>query len=218
MDRIINKNQAELCGVISKAAEFSHESYGEKFYRIIVSVPRKSGYEDEIPVLVSDHLCKPNLLREGQCLSIKGQFRSFDKHDEDKNRLILSVFALVIDLLGEIKLLGEDISYKNKIELTGFICKEPTYRATPYEREISDVLLAVNRSYGKSDFIPCICWERNALFASDLAVGTQVELTGRIQSRKFEKRISDDEYEERIAYEVSVSTICVIGGEEDDCV
>ena len=150
--------------------------------------------------------------------TIKGQFRSFDKHDEDKNRLILSVFALAIDLLGEIDVLGEDISYKNKIELTGFICKEPTYRATPYEREISDVLLAVNRSYGKSDFIPCICWERNALFASDLAVGTQVELTGRIQSRKFEKRISDDEYEERIAYEVSASTICVIGGEEDDCI
>lgn len=207
MDRIINKNQAELCGVISKAAEFSHESYGEKFYRIIVSVPRKSGYEDEIPVLVSDHLCKPNLLREGQCLSIKGQFRSFDKHDEDKNRLILSVFALVIDLLGEIELLGEDISYKNKIELTGFICKEPTYRATPYEREISDVLLAVNRSYGKSDFIPCICWERNALFASGLDVGAHIKLSGRIQSREYTKKISETESETRVAYEVSVSKI-----------
>ena len=201
MDRIINKNQAELCGVISKAAEFSHESYGEKFYRIIVSVPRTSGYEDEIPVLVSDHLCKPNTLLEGQFISISGQFRSSNNSDGQKQHLILFVFALDIDFV------SENVCYTNSIELEGFICKKPHYRLTPFEREITDVLLAVNRSYGKSSFIPCICWGRNARYAYDLEVGSHVRICGRIQSREYQKCISDTETETRVAHEVSVSKI-----------
>lgn len=201
MDKLINCNQVDLMGFISKSAEFSHESYGEKFYRIVVNVPRTSGYEDKIPVLVSDHLCKPNTLLEGKHISISGQFRSSNNSDGQKQHLILFVFALDIDFV------SENVCHTNSIELEGFICKKPHYRLTPFEREITDVLLAVNRSYGKSSFIPCICWGRNALFASDLDVGAHIKLSGRIQSREYTKKISETESETRVAYEVSVSKI-----------
>ena len=136
----------------------------------------------------------------------RSQFRSYNKHEECKNRLVLSVFVREIEFVEDSEEVEEDIK-SNQIYLDGYICKEPIYRKTPLGREIADLLVAVNRSYGKSDYIPCICWGRNARFASGFEVGGHVQVWGRIQSREYVKKINEDEIEKRIAYEVSVSKI-----------
>jgi hypothetical protein len=168
-----------------------------------VSVSRLSNFVDYIPVMVSERLIDVTKDYEGQFVYITGQFRSFNRHEERKNRLVLSVFAREVELMDGIT--DEDAC--NHIFLDGYICKESIYRKTPLGREIADLLVAVNRSYGKSDYIPCICWGRNARFASGFTVGTHVQIWGRIQSREYVKKISETEVEQRTAYEVSVSKI-----------
>lgn len=206
MNREIDNNLVELVGEISKEAEYSHEIYGEKFYIISMKVQRTSGIEDEIPVMVSGRMCNPKEFYIGQRLKVSGQFRSYNRHEETTNRLIMYVFVQEMEFLDEMK---DDLQV-NDIYLDGYICKEPTYRKTPLGREISDLLVAVNRSYGKSDYIPCICWGRNARYASGFEIGSHVQIEGRIQSRTYLKSISDTEQEERIAYEVSVGKINVV--------
>lgn len=202
-DKVFENNQVIIAGEIVSGFTYSHEVYGEGFYMVEVAVNRLSNYADYIPVMVSERLMDVTENYEGQYISVVGQFRSYNRHEEKKNRLVLSVFAREIEFTGEP---GEDVK-SNQIFLDGYICKEPIYRKTPLGREIADLLIAVNRSYGKSDYIPSICWGRNARYAAGFAVGEHVQIWGRIQSREYVKKLNEFETEKRIAYEVSVSKI-----------
>lgn len=202
-DKIIENNQVSIMGQIVSQFTFSHQVFGEGFYLVDIMVKRLSDSEDIIPVMVSERLIDVTQDYEGEYLMVSGQFRSYNRHEEKKNRLVLSVFAREISFVEE-----EDNSVKsNQIYLDGYICKPPVYRKTPLGREIADLLIAVNRPYGKSDYIPCICWGRNARYASAFVVGGHVLIWGRIQSREYMKRVSDTEMEKRVAYEVSVSKL-----------
>jgi primosomal replication protein N len=205
-DKMFENNQVTIMGEIASEFMYSHEVYGEGFYMVEVSVRRLSDFVDYIPVMVSERLVDVRENYEGEHVEITGQFRSFNRHEEHKNRLVLSVFAREFELLDE----WDDEGVTNRIFLDGFICKDSVYRKTPLGREIADLLVAVNRSYGKSDYIPCICWGRNARFASGFEVGSHVQIWGRIQSREYMKKISETESEQHVAYEVSVSKLeCV---------
>lgn len=202
-DKIIENNQVTIIGEVASQFEFSHEVFGEGFYMVEILVMRLSNSQDVIPVMISERLIDVTQDYRGEYVEVYGQFRSYNRHDEQKNRLILSVFAREIAFVDE----EPDGSQTNMIYLDGYICKLPIYRKTPLGREIADLLLAVNRPYGKSDYIPCICWGRNARFASGFEVGEHVQVCGRIQSREYIKRITENETQKRIAYEVSVSKI-----------
>lgn len=190
-------------GEIVSDFQFSHEIFGEGFYMIDVKVPRLSESSDIIPLMVSERLIDVEEDYKGLNITVQGQFRSYNRHEERKNRLVLSVFAREIEFVDE----TPESTKTNQIYLDGYICKEPIYRKTPLGREIADLLLAVNRPYGKSDYIPCICWGRNARFASGFTVGTRCEIWGRIQSREYIKKISEEDAQKRVAYEVSVSKL-----------
>lgn len=207
MDKTIDNNQASLSGRIVSPFRFSHEVFGEGFYLFDLSVGRLSDSCDVIPVMASERLLNIHENQIGKFAEINGQFRSYNYHSENRNRLLLSVFAREITLSDD----ESDIAKPNSIFLDGYVCKKPVYRKTPLGREISDLLLAVNRPYGKSDYIPCICWGRNARFADSFSVGGHVQLWGRIQSREYQKKISETETEKRIAYEVSVSKLDYLG-------
>ena len=202
-DKVIENNQVVIMGEIVSDFVFSHEIFGEGFYIVDVNVPRLSDSSDIIPLMVSERLLNVEEDYKGMSIMVQGQFRSYNRHEERKNRLVLSVFAREVEFVDE----TPESSKTNQIYLDGYICKEPVYRKTPLGREIADLLLAVNRPYGKSDYIPCICWGRNARFASNFTVGTRCEIWGRIQSREYMKRLSEDDAEKRIAYEVSVSKL-----------
>ena len=189
---------------------FSHEIFGEGFYMVDVEVARLSESSDVIPVMVSERLLDVNADYKGRNLCVTGQFRSYNRHEEKKNKLVLSVFAREIEFMDTI----EESAKTNQIYLDGYICKEPVYRKTPLGREIADLLLAVNRPYGKSDYIPCICWGRNARYVSSFTVGSRCLVWGRIQSREYMKKISEELTEKRIAYEVSVSKLELADEEE----
>lgn len=176
-----------------------------------ISVDRLSDSTDLIPVMVSERLLDVNEDYKGLKISVIGQFRSYNRHEEKKNKLVLSVFAREIDFVDDI----EESAKTNQIFLDGYICKAPIYRKTPLGREIADLLLAVNRPYGKSDYIPCICWGRNARFASTFEVGSRCAIWGRIQSREYMKKISEDQLERRTAYEVSVSKLEIVEEEQE---
>ncbi len=202
-DKIIENNQVTIMGKVATEFSFSHEVFGEGFYMVEVEVKRLSNSEDRIPLMISERLIDVTQDYTGEYIMVHGQFRSYNRHEEQKNRLVLSVFVREISFMEE----EPDGTKTNSIWLNGYICKEPIYRKTPLGREIADLLLAVNRPYGKSDYIPCICWGRNARYASGFEVGEHVQLLGRIQSREYVKRISDTETEKRVAYEVSVSKL-----------
>lgn len=202
-DKVIENNQVMVKGTIVSEFTYSHEIFGEGFYLMDVEVERLSDTSDIIPVMVSERLLNVNKNYEGKCIVIAGQFRSYNRHEEKKNRLILSVFAREIEFVDEI----EEKHNTNQIYLDGYICKEPVYRKTPLGREIADILIAVNRPYGKSDYIPCICWGRNARYASNLFVGARCEIQGRIQSREYFKKIDAEQAVRRVAYEVSATKL-----------
>ena len=202
-EKTLNNNQVVVAGEIASEFTFSHEIFGEGFYMVDLMVSRLSDAYDVIPLMVSDRHFDVNESHIGEKVMARGQFRSYNKHEETKNRLILSVFVREIEQL-DYEDPDED-NRPNQIYLDGYICKAPVYRMTPLGREIADVLLAVNRAYGKSDYIPCICWGRNARFAGKLQVGEHVAIWGRIQSREYQKRIDNDQVVSRVAYEVSVS-------------
>ena len=202
-DKIIANNQVSIIGEIVSEFVFSHEVFGEGFYLVDVQVKRLSESSDRIPVMISERLIDVNQDYRGEFIRIVGQFRSYNRHEEKKNRLVLSVFAREVSFAEE----ETDKVKTNQIFLDGYICKPPVYRKTPLGREISDMLVAVNRPYGKSDYIPCICWGRNARFSSNFEVGGHVQIWGRIQSREYMKKMEGDFTEKRIAYEVSVSKL-----------
>lgn len=199
MENTITNNRAEVIGVILDEPEFSHEIYGEKFYTFTLEIPRLSGTSDKVRVMISDRLMPDCPIVVGKVCEIAGQFRSYNSYDGGDNRLILTVFAK------DIKECETRDKNPNSLYLNGFICKDPVYRTTPFGREITDLLVAVNRSYNKSDYIPVIAWGRNARFAKNIMVGDNVKIWGRIQSRVYQKHLSEDDVIERTAYEVSVN-------------
>lgn len=190
-------------GEIASEFVFSHEVFGEGFYMVDILVKRLSNSSDRIPVMISERLVDVTQDYQGEYIQVLGQFRSYNRHEEKKNRLVLSVFAREISFVEE----ENDKMKTNQIFLDGYICKMPVYRKTPLGREIADMLVAVNRPYGKSDYIPCICWGRNARFSSTFEVGGHVQVWGRIQSRDYMKKLDGDITEKRTAYEVSVSKL-----------
>ncbi len=207
-----DNNHITLVGKITDEKKFSHEIYGEKFYTFDLSVPRLSGNADIIPVTISERLFKDEDLVIDKKVKITGQFRSYNSYENEKNRLILTVFAKDIEFLPnqEEEIVASKDLVSNEVVLTGYICKTPIYRQTPFGREIADILLAVNRAYNKSDYIPCITWGRNARYCSKMPVGTEVKVIGRVQSRAYEKKHEDGTVEQKVAYEVSISNLEVI--------
>ena len=205
-DKAMDNNQVTIVGTVDSEFTYSHEVFGEGFYMLEVVVNRLSHMEDRIPLMVSERLVDVKESYRGKIVEVHGQFRSYNKHEESRNRLILSVFVREVAVVGE----EGTLTKPNSIYLDGYICKPPVYRMTPLGREIADLLMAVNRPYGKSDYLPCICWGRNARFAGKFEVGTHIHLWGRIQSRTYQKRLDNDVVEKRTAYEISVSKIeCV---------
>ena len=202
-DKIIENNQVTIMGEVATPFTFSHEVFGEGFYMVSVNVRRLSTSMDCIPLMISERLIDVSRDYTGEFIMASGQFRSYNRHEEQKNRLVLSLFVREVSFIDE----ELDGAKTNQIFLDGYICKLPVYRKTPLGREIADLLLAVNRPYGKSDYIPCICWGRNARFASSFEVGEHVQVIGRIQSREYIKRLSETETQKRTAYEVSVSKL-----------
>lgn len=204
LDKVFTNNQVTIAGEVVSEFTFSHEVYGEHFYIVNIAVCRLSNSYDVIPVMVSERLIDVTSDYRGCVLQVSGQFRSYNRHEENRNRLVLSVFAREAVLASQE---DEDEQNPNHIFLDGYVCKHPVYRKTPLGREIADVLLAVNRPYGKSDYIPCICWGRNARFAAGFEVGGRVQIWGRIQSREYVKKLEGEETQKRVAYEVSVSKL-----------
>lgn len=209
IEKILKNNQAVIAGEIISDFEFNHEVFGEGFYFVKLKVSRLSHSSDIIPLLVSERLIDVKQSHIGQFLEARGQFRSHNKQESDKNRVVLFLFAKEIEMID-----SAENRNPNEIFLDGYICKEPVYRTTPLGREIADVLLAVNRAYGKPDYIPCICWGRNARYAGNLTVGSRIQLRGRIQSREYQKRIGEGKVVDKIAYEVSASQMEYIEEEE----
>ncbi len=205
-NEVKSTNYVFLQGQIGSPIEYSHDLYDERFYEFTLKVPRLSEQLDELPITVSQSLVEG--LREGDKIALTGQFRSFNRPDGERSRLILSVFAR------EILPVKDDVN-PNTAQLTGYICKPPVYRTTPFSREICDVLLAVNRAYSKSDYIPCIAWGKNARLIKDADVGQKLEVTGRIQSRGYTKRLPDGSSQLRTAYEFSIGNVEFVAKESE---
>ena len=208
-------NYLVLIGNIVSDKTFSHEIYGEKFYLFNLEVPRLSGNADIIPITISERLIANFDLNIGRKVIVEGQFRSYNSYENEKNRLVLTVFAKDIIEYKEPEEEEQKENVSNEVVLKGYICKKPIYRKTPFGREIADILLAVNRAYNKSDYIPCIAWGRNARFCDNMEVGTEVKIVGRVQSRIYEKKFEDGRVEERVAYEVSIGSLEVLKQEEN---
>lgn len=217
---LLENNHLVLVGKVTSDKIYSHEIYGEKFYIFDLEVPRLSSAVDIIPITVSERLLTDLNLEIGTKLSIEGQFRSYNSYQNERNKLILTVFAKdIVEIKDEPKIEDSEEEKKdvvtNEVTLSGYVCKKPIYRQTPFDREISDLLLAVNRAYNKSDYIPCIAWGRNARFCQNMEVGTEVKIVGRVQSRKYEKKFEDGTSETRIAYEVSISSMEIIDKKDE---
>ena len=206
-------NHLVLVGKIASEKKYSHEIYGEKFYVFNLEVIRLSSTVDIIPITISERLLTNLNLEIGKKVCVEGQFRSYNNYENERNRLILTVFAKEIQ---EVESEEEKDEVTNEVVLVGYVCKKPIYRQTPFGREIADVLLAVNRAYNKSDYIPSIAWGRNARFCQNMEVGTEVKITGRVQSRTYEKKHEDGTTETRVAYEVSIASMEIVNEEETE--
>ena len=219
---LLENNHLVLVGKVTSEKTYSHEIYGEKFYIFDLEVPRLSSAVDIIPITVSERLLTSLDLQIGKTLSVEGQFRSYNSYQNERNKLILTVFAKdIIEVENQESENEENQEEKkdtvtNEVILSGYVCKKPIYRQTPFDREIADLLLAVNRAYNKSDYIPCIAWGRNARFRQNMEVGTEVRIVGRVQSRKYEKKFEDGTSETRVAYEVSISSMEIVEKKDEN--
>ena len=216
----LDNNHLVLVGKVASEKRFSHEIYGESFYIFDMEIPRLSETYDLIPITISERLINDDQLEIGKKIVVKGQFRSYNSYENEKSRLVLTVFAKDVIPEAEIEERAEndeeiDLNVSNEVTLIGHICKKPIYRKTPFGREIADALLAVNRAYNKSDYIPAIAWGRTARFCDTLETGTQVKAVGRVQSRVYQKKYEDGSVEDRTAYEVSISSLEVIKEESE---
>lgn len=212
LDNKIQSNTVKILGKVSGEREYSHEVFGEKFYNLNLEVPRLSDSVDILPITIPERLLINIDFTIGEYVIIEGQLRSYNRFIDGANRLILTIFAREIYIPDEEELL-ETLRIPNEIYLDGYICKTPVYRTTPFGREITDILLAVNRAYNKSDYIPSIAWGRNARFCENLIIGDHIKIWGRIQSRTYQKRMETGEAESRVAYEVSITKLEFV---EDD--
>jgi single-stranded DNA-binding protein len=203
VEKVIENNKVSIVGEIVSDFRYSHEVFGEGFYLVDIKVDRLSELTDTIPLMVSERLVDVNENSIGQLVEVSGQFRSYNKHEGEKNRLVLSIFVREWEEVDD----NPDSGRTNQIFMDGYVCKNPIYRKTPLGREIADLLIAVNRPYGKSDYIPCIAWGRNARYASSFEIGSRIQIWGRVQSREYIKRINEEESERHVAYEVSVSKL-----------
>ncbi|MEF9952834.1 MAG: single-stranded DNA-binding protein [Clostridium sp.] len=210
-DNLLVTNKVYIEGRVVSDIEFSHQMYGEGFYIIRVEVPRLSDTVDILPVTVSERLISIMDVKVGSLVSIIGQLRSYNKIVDGHNRLILTIFARDINVITEVS------KSPNQIFIDGYICKAPVYRTTPFGREITDILVAANRPYNKSDYIPVIAWGRNARFSSTFEIGSHIRIWGRIQSRSYEKKLSDEMVVSRVAYEVSITKMESVSEEEGLC-
>lgn len=212
-DNVISNNIVSIFGIVKEDPVLSHEMYGEKFYNTELTVPRLSDVFDVLPITISERLMLGISIVKGTKLLIEGQLRSYNKYLDGNNKLILTIFARNITLS------EEEVKNPNQIYLDGYICKRPIYRTTPFGREITDMLIAVNRPYNKSDYIPSIAWGRNARYSEKLKVGDRIRVWGRIQSREYQKRISEEEVITRIAYEISISKMEIVeaASEDENC-
>lgn len=217
-----DNNHLKLMGKVTSDKRLSHEIYGEKFYIFDLEVPRLSDISDIIPITISERLLVSRELKVGDEVVVEGQFRSYNSYENEKNKLVLTVFAKDIVFVDEVEESQEEEEQSsvipktsNEVILNGYICKKPIYRQTPFGREIADILLAVNRAYNKSDYLPCIAWGRNARFCQNVEVGTEVKIVGRVQSRTYEKKHEDGSVETKVAYEISVGSLEVIEKEEN---
>lgn len=212
---IIENNMVTISGKVVSKTEFSHEVYGEGFYYFLLDVPRLSDSYDRIPVTVSERLIQKQQLELGRHIEVLGQFRSYNSYHNEGNRLILTVFARDINFLDD----DTVVKNPNQIFLNGFVCKKPIYRTTPFGREITDILLAVNRPYNKSDYIPCIAWGRNARYSESLEIGDNIKVWGRIQSREYQKKLDGGDVITKTAFEISITKMEIsskIAGENED--
>jgi len=210
IDKVIENNRVCIIGEVISGFQFSHEVFGEGFYVVDVSVNRLSAMADVVPLMISERLIDITKNFTGLTIEAIGQFRSYNRHEGTRNRLVLSIFVREFEFIEEAP---EEQVKSNQIYLDGYICKPPIYRKTPLGREIADILIAVNRPYGKSDYIPCIAWGRNARYAASLEVGAHMLVWGRVQSREYTKKVSEEDLEKRIAYEVSVSKLELVDRE-----
>lgn len=206
-------NIANISGKIISKPEYSHDIYGEAFYYFTVEIPRLSRSEDRLSVTVSERLIPLESLEIGKTVYVEGQFRSYNNYTGSGSKLLLTVFAREIKFVDAE---DDDCKNQNQIHLNGYICKKPIYRTTPFGREIADILVAVNRHYNKSDYIPCITWGRNARFTSNLKVGDNIKIWGRIQSREYQKKLESGETITRVAYEVSIAKIEATKSKQED--
>lgn len=212
MGELMNNNEAGAIGRVSAPPVFSHRHFDEDFYIFELEVPRLSENCDTINVMISEKLIDPDEIVPGDIYEIKGQFRSYNNYSGNGNKLMLVLFSKEIFLRDES--IFQTDAKPNYLFLSGYICKEPVYRTTPFGREITDLLVAVNRAYGKSDYLPCIAWGRNAKYSAKLSVGDHVEIWGRMQSREYQKRLENDDIVTKKAFEISVSRINVIDEEK----
>lgn len=214
----LENNHLVLVGKVTSDKKFSHEIYGEKFYIFDLEVPRLSGNADIIPITISERLLEKEDLEIDKKIIVEGQFRSYNSYQNERNKLVLTVFAKDVKFIEnqdeEIQASKDFVS--NEVTLNGYICKKPIYRQTPFGREIADLLLAVNRAYNKSDYIPCIAWGRNARFCENIEVGTEVKVVGRVQSRTYEKKYEDGTSKTKVAYEVSISSLEIVKQDDDE--
>lgn len=206
-------NYLTLKGKIVSDKSYSHEIYGEKFYIFNLEVLRLSSTTDIIPITISERLITNLDLSIGRQIEVEGQFRSYNNYENERNRLVLTVFAKDVKPYDEE---ADEEKITNEVVLVGYVCKKPIYRQTPFGREIADILLAVNRAYNKSDYIPCIAWGRNARFCENMEVGTEVRIIGRVQSRNYEKKYEDGRIENRVAYEVSIASMEIVNKEDNE--
>lgn len=198
MERILDENSAVLAGRVVTEPQFSHKTYGESFYIFMLSVERKSGYEDRVPVMISERLMLNVNVNEGDFVTVTGQIRTYNQKTDGHNHLLIVVFVKEVDSIADYG------NWENHVILEGFLCKKPVRRTSPLGREICDIMLAVNRMYNKSDYIPCIAWGRNAAFAGELEVGDKLFVEGRLQSRQYRKYDENGCPVEKTAYEVSI--------------
>ena len=198
----MENNIITLTGTVENEPQYSHTVMEENFYSFILRVPRLSETDDLLPVTVSEKLYDKNIICENKKIKVCGQLRSYNKYTEERTRLILTVFVKEVSVPEEC-----DEDNPNEIFINGFICKEPIYRKTPFGREITDLIIAVNRAFNRSDYIPAIAWGKNAVYAQTLEVGANVVIWGRLQSRNYNKRLLNDEVETRTAYELSITKI-----------
>lgn len=204
VDKVISNNVVTIVGIVKDKPTYSHEMFGEDFYSVNLIVPRLSDVSDELPVTISERLIIGMNIEKDIPIVVEGQLRSYNKFIDGNNKLILTIFARSISLS------DEEIKNPNQIFLDGYICKKPIYRTTPFGREITDMLIAVNRPYNKSDYIPSIAWGRNARYSEKLQVGDRIRVWGRIQSREYQKKIAEEEVVTRTAYEVSISKMEIV--------